>query len=87
METVMNPERKIILRRIILSLSAFLVLVVGFTVYANIRVEKAAEHRIFDSIDAVPQRIPSTVWDVRILTLQPEFRPRPTFSTPEKLTL
>lgn len=54
METVMNPERKIILRRIILSLSAFLVLVVGFTVYANIRVEKAAEHRIFDSIDAVP---------------------------------
>lgn len=36
-----------------LSLCAFLFLIVAFTVYANVRVERAAEGRIFTSVDSV----------------------------------
>lgn len=38
-----------------LSLCAFLFLIVAFTVYANVRVERAAEGRIFTSVDSVPR--------------------------------
>lgn len=42
-------------KRILLSLCAFLFLIVAFTVYANVRVERAAEGRIFTSVDSVPR--------------------------------
>ncbi len=38
----------------VLSLGAFLLLVITFTVYANIKVEKAAEGKIFTSEDSIP---------------------------------
>lgn len=37
-----------------LSLCAFCLLVIAFTVYANVRVEKSAGNRIFASVDSIP---------------------------------
>lgn len=50
----MTPKTKILIKRIALSLSVFLILAVAFTVYANIKVEKAAASRIYLSVDSVP---------------------------------
>ena len=52
----MTPKTKILIKRIALSLSAFLILAVAFTVYANIKVEKAAASRIYPSVDSVPYK-------------------------------
>ena len=45
---------KTLLKRIALSLSAFLLLVAAFTLYANIKVEQAAKKRIYTEIDSIP---------------------------------
>ncbi len=45
---------KILIKRVLLSLGAFLLLVVAFTVYANVRVENAAERRLYATVDSVP---------------------------------
>lgn len=45
---------KIYIKRIALSLCAFLILAVAFTVYANIKVEKAAVARLYTSVDSIP---------------------------------
>lgn len=47
-------KSKKLLKRILLSLSAFLLLVVAFTIYANLKVENAAEGRIYSDLDSVP---------------------------------
>ena len=51
---IMTPKTKILIKRIALSLSAFLILAVAFTVYANINVEKAVASSIYTSVDSVP---------------------------------
>lgn len=51
----MAAKSKILIRRIALSLCAFLLLIVAFTVYANVKVENAAESRIYFSADSVPR--------------------------------
>ena len=40
-------KTKTLIKRVVLSLSAFLLLVVAFTIYANVRVENAAEKRLY----------------------------------------
>ena len=50
----MTHKSKILIKRIALSLGAFLLLITAFTIYANIRVEKAANERIYTSVDAIP---------------------------------
>lgn len=45
---------KTLIKRVLLSLGAFLLLVVAFTVYANVRVENAAERRLYATVDSVP---------------------------------
>lgn len=50
----MTTKSKIMIRRIVLSLCAFLLLIIAFTVYANVRVVRAAESRIFTSVDSIP---------------------------------
>ncbi|MDE5960446.1 MAG: YdcF family protein [Duncaniella sp.] len=50
----MTVKSKILIRRIALSLCAFFLLVIAFTVYANVRVEGATESRIFTSVDSIP---------------------------------
>ncbi|MDE5954385.1 MAG: YdcF family protein [Duncaniella sp.] len=50
----MTVKSKILIRRIALSLCAFFLLVIAFTVYANVRVERATESRIFTSVDSIP---------------------------------
>ncbi len=47
-------KAKTLIKRIALSLGAFMLLVIAFTVYANVRVEKAAKGRIYTSVDSVP---------------------------------
>lgn len=47
-------KAKTLIKRITLSLGAFMLLVIAFTVYANVRVEKAAKERIYTSVDSVP---------------------------------
>lgn len=39
---------------VLLSITAFIILVIGFTVYANVRVEKMAEGRIFSKVEDIP---------------------------------
>lgn len=51
----MAAKSKILIRRIALSLCAFLLLIVAFTVYANVKVENAVESRIYFSADSVPR--------------------------------
>ncbi|WP_303026891.1 ElyC/SanA/YdcF family protein [Duncaniella muris] len=50
----MNHKSHILIKRITLSLVAFLLLVIIFTVYANVKVERAAEGKIYTSVDSVP---------------------------------
>lgn len=50
----MTTKSKIMIRRIVLSLCAFFLLIIAFTVYANVRVVRAAESRIFTSVDSIP---------------------------------
>ena len=45
---------KTLIKRIALSLSAFLLLVAAFTLYAYIKVEQAAKKRIYTEIDSIP---------------------------------
>lgn len=45
---------KTLIKRIALSLSAFFILLVAFTVYANIRVEKATQERIYPTVESIP---------------------------------
>ena len=50
----MTHKIKLLIKRIALSLGAFLFLIVAFTVYANVRVEMVAKERIYTSVDAIP---------------------------------
>ena len=50
----MTHKFKLQIKRIVLSLGAFLLLIVAFTVYANVRVEKAAKKRIYTSVETIP---------------------------------
>lgn len=50
----MNHKSHILIKRITLSLVAFLLLVIIFTVYANVKVERAAEGKIYTSVDYIP---------------------------------
>lgn len=50
----MTKTKKILLKRISLSLSIFIILVIVFTVYANVRVEKAVSDCIYTDVESVP---------------------------------
>ena len=50
----MTNKSHILIKRITLSLVAFMLLVIIFTVYANVKVERAAEGKIYTSVDSVP---------------------------------
>ncbi|MBJ2195484.1 MAG: YdcF family protein [Muribaculaceae bacterium] len=50
----MTHNFKLLIKRLALSLAAFLLLIVAFTVYANVMVEKAANERVYTSVDAIP---------------------------------
>ena len=50
----MTHKIKLLIKRIALSLGAFLFLIVAFTIYANVRVEMVAKERIYTSVDAIP---------------------------------
>lgn len=45
---------KLLIRRILLSLGVFMLLVTGFTIYANIKVERAAKEHIYYDVDSIP---------------------------------
>lgn len=47
-------KTKTLIKRVVLSLSAFLLLVVAFTIYANVRVENVAGRRLYATVDSVP---------------------------------
>ncbi len=49
----MTHNFKLLIKRLALSLAAFLLLIVAFTVYANVMVEKAANERVYTSVDAI----------------------------------
>lgn len=50
-----NLKRKhLLVKRILLALGAFILLVAAFTVYANIRVENVAKNRIYSDVESVP---------------------------------
>ncbi len=51
---IMRTKNRLYLRRILLSFCAFLFVVVAFTVYANVTVEKATRGRIYHSVESVP---------------------------------
>lgn len=50
----MTLKTKIHIKRIALCLCTFLILAVAFTVYANIKVERAAASRLYTSVDSIP---------------------------------
>ncbi len=50
----MTPKFKLLIKRIAFSLGAFLLLIVAFTVYANVRVETVAKERIYTSVETIP---------------------------------
>lgn len=50
-----NMKAKTLVKRVFFSLSVFLLLIVVFTVYANVKVENAAEGRLYASVDDVPR--------------------------------
>lgn len=52
-ENSMTSKSKILIKRILFSLCAFLSLMVAFTVYANLRVDQAGASRIHSSIDSI----------------------------------
>ena len=51
----MTAKNRILLRRIGLSIGVFLLLIIAFTVYANLKVENAGAARIYDSVDSIPR--------------------------------
>ena len=50
----MTHKSRILIKRIILSLLVFLLVIIIFTVSANVKVEKAAEGKIYTAVDSVP---------------------------------
>ena len=50
----MTPKFKLLIKRIAFILGAFLLLIVAFTVYANVRVETVAKERIYTSVETIP---------------------------------
>lgn len=50
----MNAEKKPYLKRIVLSLSAFIVLLVAFTVATNIAVVRSTKTRIYADTESIP---------------------------------
>lgn len=50
----MTNKSHILIKRITLSLVAFMLLVIIFTVYTNVKVERAAEGKIYTSVDSIP---------------------------------
>ena len=49
----MTQNFKLLIKRLA-CLATFLLLIVAFTVYANVMVEKAANERVYTSVDAIP---------------------------------
>ena len=47
-------KAKTLIKRILLSLDVFLLLVASFTIYANVRVEQAAKEYIYYDVDSIP---------------------------------
>lgn len=47
-------KKKKLIRGIILSLTAFAVVIAIFTIYANVKVERAARHSLYDDVASVP---------------------------------
>ena len=47
-------KTKIFVKRVLLSLSVFMLVIVSFTVYTNVMVEKAAGGRLYATVDSVP---------------------------------
>ncbi len=45
---------KVFIKRILRSLGAFLVIILAFTVYANVKVENASKGKIYSSVDSIP---------------------------------
>lgn len=50
----MTPKYKTHLRRIIIGIFAFVAVVIGFTIYANLRVEWTAKGRLYSEVKDVP---------------------------------
>lgn len=50
----MTHKTKILIRRVVLSLCSFILLIVGFTIYANLKVENAVAPRLYSSVDSIP---------------------------------
>lgn len=46
-------KAKTLIKRILLSLGVFMLLVASFTIYANVRVEQAAKEHIYYDVDSV----------------------------------
>ena len=53
---MMTAKIRILIKRIAVGLCVVLLVVAAFTVYANVMVEKAAEGRIYASVDSIPYR-------------------------------
>ena len=47
-------KAKTLIKRILLSLGVFMLLVASFTIYANVRVEQAAKEHIYYDVDSIP---------------------------------
>ena len=47
-------KAKVFIKRILLSLGAFLIIILAFTVYANVKVENASKGKIYSSVDSIP---------------------------------
>ena len=47
-------KAKTLIKRILLSLGVFMLLVAGFTIYANVRVEQATKQHIYYDVDSIP---------------------------------
>lgn len=52
----MASKSKIYLKRIVLGLCSLIVLVIVFTIYANIRVENATNGHIYAEVDSIPHK-------------------------------
>lgn len=52
--SIMTKRTKILLKRGAISMSVFMILVIAFTDYANIRVEAAVSDRIYVDVESVP---------------------------------
>ena len=51
---MMTKKSKMIIKRVALSLCAFMMLSAAFTIYANVRVENAAKDRIYTNVSHIP---------------------------------